>query len=89
MNRWLSGDISNFTYLMSLNDLGSRTFDDMSQYYIFPWTVTNFKTPKLNGEFFCEAENFRDLEKPVGALNPQRLKILTDRYKESEKYEDT
>lgn len=72
-NRWLCGDISNFTYLMHLNDLGGRSFDDMSQYYVFPWTVTNFTTTKLNGEFFCDHKNFRDLGKPIGAINPKRL----------------
>ena len=42
MRKWQNGDISNFTYLMHLNDLGSRSFNDLSQYYIFPWTVINF-----------------------------------------------
>jgi hypothetical protein len=28
---------------MKINDLAGRSFNDLSQYYIFPWTVTNFK----------------------------------------------
>ncbi len=28
---------------MKLNDVAGRSFNDLSQYYVFPWTVTNFK----------------------------------------------
>ena len=42
MKQWQDGDISNFSYLMRINDLGSRSFNDLSQYYVFPWTVINF-----------------------------------------------
>lgn len=42
--RWINGDISNYTYLMHLNDLAGRTFNDMSQYYIFPWILTNYES---------------------------------------------
>ena len=80
MQRWLYGDISNFSYLMILNDLGSRSFNDISQYYVFPWTVINFTANKLDGKFFCDANNFRDLSKPVGALNEKRFEQIVDRY---------
>ena len=33
--------INNYTYLLKLNDLSSRTFNDPSQYPIFPWLFFN------------------------------------------------
>ena len=37
---------------MHLNDLSGRTFNDMSQYYIFPWVLTNYHSQKFNRKFF-------------------------------------
>ena len=39
------GEISNYDYLLKLNKLSTRTYNDLSQYPIFPWIVTNI--PKL------------------------------------------
>lgn len=69
----MNGDISNFKYLMHLNDLAGRTFNDMSQYYIFPWILTNYDSQKFNKKFLNNKDNYRDLFKPVGALNPRRF----------------
>lgn len=52
---------------MKLNDLTGRSFNDMSQYYVFPWTVTNFED-EIDANFFCKPENFRDLSLPIGKL---------------------
>jgi hypothetical protein len=81
MERWVNGDISNYTYLMHLNDLSGRTFNDMSQYYIFPWVLTNYKAQKFNKSFLNNTSNYRDLSKPVGALNPKRYDELENRFK--------
>jgi hypothetical protein len=35
------GKINNYTYLLRLNDLSSRTFNDPNQYPIFPWLFFN------------------------------------------------
>ncbi len=71
---------------MHLNDLSGRTFNDMSQYYIFPWIITNYESEKFNKKFINNPNNYRDLAKPVGALNPKRLEELLTRYKDSFKY---
>jgi hypothetical protein len=42
MEKWQTGLLSNYQYIMRLNDLTGRSFNDLSQYYVFPWTVTNF-----------------------------------------------
>jgi hypothetical protein len=46
-SKWGTGEISNYSYLMNINNIAGRSFNDLSQYYVFPWTVTNF-TDKLD-----------------------------------------
>ena len=36
---WLQRRISNFEYLMALNALSGRSFNDLSQYPVFPWVL--------------------------------------------------
>ncbi len=36
---WISGRISNFDYLMHLNREAGRSFNDLTQYPVFPWWV--------------------------------------------------
>lgn len=35
--RWEAGEISNFEYLMHLNSLAGRSYNDLNQYPVFPW----------------------------------------------------
>ena len=34
---WVRRDVCNFDYLMRLNELAGRTYNDLNQYPIFPW----------------------------------------------------
>lgn len=36
---WINREISNFDYLMRLNALAGRTYNDLSQYPVFPWIL--------------------------------------------------
>ena len=76
---WVEGGISNFDYLTILNSSAERTKNNLSQYPIFPWVLSNYYSENLD---FTDLNNYRDLSKPVGALNPTRLKSLLERYKE-------
>jgi hypothetical protein len=37
---WHRREITNFEYLMELNTLAGRTYNDLNQYPVFPWSVT-------------------------------------------------
>ena len=75
--RWQERKISNFEYIMQLNLLAGRTFNDISQYPVFPWVITDYKSEELD---LTDPKSFRDLTKPVGALNSERLLQLLERY---------
>uniref|UniRef100_A0A665TUE2 Neurobeachin n=1 Tax=Echeneis naucrates TaxID=173247 RepID=A0A665TUE2_ECHNA len=80
--RWQRREISNFEYLIFLNTISGRTFNDLNQYPVFPWVITNYDSEVLD---LTLPSNFRDLSKPVGALNPKRAAFFSDRY---ESWED-
>ena len=64
---WKSWEISNFEFLMYLNILSNRSYNDISQYPVFPWLLKNYEDPLLK-----ESENdylYRDLSVPMGMLN--------------------
>lgn len=80
--RWQHREISNFEYLMFLNTIAGRTYNDLNQYPVFPWVITNYESEELD---LTLPSNFRDLSKPVGALNPKRAAFFAERF---ESWED-
>uniref|UniRef100_A0A8D0D3D7 Neurobeachin n=1 Tax=Sander lucioperca TaxID=283035 RepID=A0A8D0D3D7_SANLU len=75
--RWQRREISNFEYLIFLNTISGRTYNDLNQYPVFPWVITNYDSEELD---LTLPSNFRDLSKPIGALNPKRAAFFSDRY---------
>lgn len=76
---WVEGKISNYEYLIIINSVAERTKNNLSQYPVFPWVLSNYYSQELD---LNDKNNYRDLSKPIGALNPTRLKSLLERYKE-------
>lgn len=101
MLQWQRGHLSNYEYLLHLNNLADRSCNDLSQYPIFPWVIADYTNKYLGGStatgvsavcvFLCvpyvirpalrfadmtDPATFRDLSKPVGALNKERLDRL-------------
>ena len=80
--KWQRREISNFEYLMQLNTFAGRTFNDLTQYPVFPWIIRDYTSPAI---YTSDPAIYRDLTKPVGALNPKRLDQFRERY---ETFED-
>jgi factor associated with neutral sphingomyelinase activation len=56
--------------------LANRSHNDLSQYPIFPWILHSYDC-----DFdLRSSEMFRDLSKPIGAINKHRLRKLKDLY---------
>ncbi|XP_065203348.1 protein FAN-like [Planococcus citri] len=77
--QWQNGTISNYDYLLYINSMADRTFNDLTQYPVFPWVIADYSSSTLD---LTNPKTFRDLSKPIGALNPERLKRLKERYNE-------
>lgn len=80
---WQDGVLDNFDYIMLLNMLSGRTYNDLSQYPVFPWVLRNFSSEygKIN---LNNNEEYRDLCKPIGALLPERAEMAKEYYIENQ-----
>lgn len=74
---WINGRISNFDYLMALNTISGRSFNDLCQYPIMPWVLAQYDQPTID---LNDPSSYRDLSKPMGAQNPARLEEYLDRF---------
>ena len=60
MQRWQRREISNFDYLMYLNTVAGRTYNDLNQYPVYPWVLVNYESGEID---LTMASNYRDLSK--------------------------
>ena len=74
---WQRGATSNFEYLMQLNTLSGRCFDDLMQYPVLPWVLREHEKSGVN---LRSATSFRDLRKPMGAQTDGRAAQFSRRY---------
>uniref|UniRef100_A0A671LJE3 WD repeat and FYVE domain-containing protein 3 n=1 Tax=Sinocyclocheilus anshuiensis TaxID=1608454 RepID=A0A671LJE3_9TELE len=79
--RWERGEISNFQYLMHLNTLAGRSYNDLMQYPVFPWILADFDSEELD---LNNPKTFRNLSKPMGAQTDDRLIQYKKRFKDWE-----
>lgn len=77
MRRWQKGEISNFHYLMLVNTMAGRTFNDLTQYPVFPWVLADYTSDELD---LSNPATFRDLSKPMGAQTIARQTDYMLRY---------
>ena len=54
---------------MLINKYSGRTLYDLNQYFVFPWVVQDYSSDKLD---INNPQIYRNLRKPVGALNPEK-----------------
>ncbi|KAG9277810.1 neurobeachin-like protein 1 isoform X1 [Astyanax mexicanus] len=80
--KWVNREISNFDYLMQLNTIAGRTYNNLAQYPVFPWILADYTSEELD---LSDPRVFRDLSKPVAVLNEKNAKAVREKY---ESFED-
>ena len=78
---WQNGKISTFEYLMYINLFAGRSLNDLTQYPVFPWVLKDFDSDILD---LTNPNSFRDLSKPIGALNPELLQKMKEKYESTQ-----
>jgi hypothetical protein len=58
--------------------LAGRTFNDLCQYPVMPWVLSNYVSQEIPDLY--DKSNFRDMSKPMGALNDSRLEDFMERF---------
>jgi len=76
-SQWQRGEISTFDYLMKLNTLAGRSYNDLTQYPVFPWVLCDFNSEEID---LNDRSVYRDLSKPMGAISDARAKAFQERY---------
>lgn len=66
---------------MNLNTLAGRSYNDLMQYPVFPWILSDYTSYELD---LNNPATFRDLSKPIGAQTPERLEQFKKRFSEWE-----
>ena len=74
---WQTREISNFEYLMHLNTIAGRSFNDLGQYPVFPWILADYTSNVLR---LREASTYRDLKWPMGAQNLEQREMMHMKY---------
>ncbi|XP_069471622.1 neurobeachin-like protein 1 isoform X2 [Ambystoma mexicanum] len=80
--KWVNRDISNFDYLIQLNTIAGRTYNDLAQYPVFPWVLRDYTSEELD---LSNPAMFRDLAKPIGVVNEKNARAVREKY---ENFED-
>ncbi|CAF3687342.1 unnamed protein product [Rotaria socialis] len=75
--KWLTHELSNFDYLMMLNTIAGRTYNDLNQYPIFPWVLKDYTSQVLD---INNPNVFRDFSKPIGIQNPKHIEEVKSKY---------
>lgn len=79
IEKWRDGKMSNFNYMMLLNYSSSRSYNDLSQYPVFPWILDYdlFTTNEIDEKEL----KVRDFERNLAMLgSDKRLNEFMNRY---------
>ena len=77
ISQWVSGRMSNFELLMHLNSFAGRSFNDLTQYPVFPWVIADYESEEID---LNDPKIYRDLSKPMGAIGEERAQQFRERY---------
>ncbi|XP_061392771.1 lysosomal-trafficking regulator [Musca vetustissima] len=75
--QWREGLLTNWEYLMTLNQIAGRTYNDLMQYPIFPWILSNYTSDILD---LTDPKNFRKLPKPIAVQNEENEQHYINNY---------
>ncbi|KAI8897167.1 hypothetical protein BC833DRAFT_552950 [Globomyces pollinis-pini] len=75
--KWVSREISNLAYLMHLNTLAGRSYNDLTQYHTFPWVLADYESEIVNLD---DPKMYRDLSLPMGGQGAARAAQFEERY---------
>ncbi|XP_038214540.1 lysosomal-trafficking regulator, partial [Zerene cesonia] len=77
MNQWRNGQITNWEYLMILNGLAGRSYNDLMQYPVMPFVLADYTSKILD---LTDPASFRDLSKPMAVQNKNREQHYINTY---------
>ncbi|CAB3359283.1 Hypothetical predicted protein [Cloeon dipterum] len=77
MQLWRDGVLSNFDYLTQLNKMAGRSFNDLMQYPVFPFIISDYESPRLD---LASPSVYRNLEKPMAIQKKEKEEAYLKTY---------
>lgn len=78
------GEISNFQYLMHLNTLAGRSYNDLMQYPVFPWILADYDS-EVSFQSLPECNTFSEMRETSVPLRFFAVPWLTQALYEDDK----
>uniref|UniRef100_A0A674K6J6 Lysosomal-trafficking regulator n=1 Tax=Terrapene triunguis TaxID=2587831 RepID=A0A674K6J6_9SAUR len=75
---WYTGQITNFEYLTHLNKHAGRSFNDLMQYPVFPFILSDYTSETLD---LHDPSVYRNLAKPIAVQSKEKEDRYVDTYK--------
>uniref|UniRef100_A0A8C5F1V9 Lysosomal-trafficking regulator n=1 Tax=Gopherus evgoodei TaxID=1825980 RepID=A0A8C5F1V9_9SAUR len=75
---WYTGQITNFEYLTHLNKHAGRSFNDLMQYPVFPFILSDYTSETLD---LNDPSVYRNLAKPIAVQSKEKEDRYVDTYK--------
>ncbi|XP_007551564.1 lysosomal-trafficking regulator isoform X1 [Poecilia formosa] len=75
---WSSGQITNFEYLTHLNKHAGRSFNDLMQYPVFPFILSDYVSETIDLQ---DANIYRNLNKPIAVQSKEKEDRYVDNYR--------
>ncbi|XP_072187689.1 lysosomal-trafficking regulator [Excalfactoria chinensis] len=75
---WCTGQITNFEYLTHLNKHAGRSFNDLMQYPVFPFILSDYISETLD---LNDPSVYRNLVKPIAVQSKEKEDRYVDTYK--------
>lgn len=77
ISQWVQGKMTNFDFLMHLNSFAGRSYNDLTQYPVFPWVIADYESDEID---LKNPNIYRDLSQPMGALGLARAAQFRERF---------
>jgi hypothetical protein len=74
---WRRGLMSNFDYLMILNKLAGRSFNDLMQYPVFPFVLSDYSSTAIDLQ---SPLVYRDLSRPIAVQDRKMESVYIKNY---------
>ena len=83
-DKWSNGFINTYSYIMILNTLSGRTYNDLAQYPVYPWILNDYSSDIID---LREASSYRDFSYPIYAQDRETRDSLKDKFNSFEETE--
>jgi hypothetical protein len=78
---WSKGLITTYNYLIIVNTIAGRSYNDISQYFTMPWILKDYISDGLN---LNTEDIYRDLSRPIYAMDENNYENLMSKYTEAD-----